>query len=154
MDDRLHEKLDLDYKEMKRDMQAQLEEKVNEVEKLSLQAILAIAHTIDAKDTYTNGHSIRVAKYSIEIARRMGLDEKQITSIYYMALLHDIGKIGIPDAILGKPSKLTNKEYDIVKHHTTMGYNILKEISLLPNLDCRKSPGTSASTSLADIFLP
>jgi len=89
---------------------------------------------VDAKDHYTNGHSERVAAYSKEIARRMGKSEAEVTEIYNVALLHDVGKIGISDAIINKPSKLTDEEYNTIKSHAIKGYEILKAISEMPSL--------------------
>lgn len=113
----------------------EIEDRRIEVEKLSLQMVIALAGTIDAKDKYTNGHSIRVAKYSREIAFRLGLNEKDQENVYYAALLHDIGKIGIPDEIINKTSSLNNEEYALIKKHTTIGADILKNISLMPEIE-------------------
>ncbi|MCR5624447.1 MAG: HD-GYP domain-containing protein [Lachnospiraceae bacterium] len=94
----------------------------------------ALAQTIDAKDKYTNGHSSRVAKYSKMIAAKMGMSEDTQTSIYYMGLLHDIGKIGIPDEIINKTSKLTDEEYNLIQSHPLFGYDILSRIPSHPEL--------------------
>lgn len=96
------------------------------------QALKTFANTIDAKDSYTNGHSVRVAACSLEIAHRMNLGEEEQERIYYSALLHDIGKIGIPDAILNKPGKLTEEEFAVMRRHTTIGSEILKDFTALP----------------------
>ena len=101
---------------------------------ITLEAIQAIARTIDAKDTYTNGHSYRVAEYTRALAKEMGWDEKRLEEIYYIALLHDIGKIGVPDHILKKPGRLTDEEYAMIKKHTEIGSQILKDITLLPQI--------------------
>lgn len=98
------------------------------------QALLTIANTIDAKDPYTNGHSKRVAEYSKEIAKRLGMSEEEQENVYYTALLHDIGKIGIPDAILNKPGRLTEEEFDIMKNHTLIGKKILSSFTALPHV--------------------
>ena len=103
-------------------------------ERIILQSMYALAKTIDAKDIYTNGHSMRVAKYSGMIAQRMGLSEKEIEDISNMAMLHDIGKIGIPDSIINKASKLTDAEYDIIKKHPEIGYQILSEMPELKDI--------------------
>ena len=103
-------------------------------ERIILQSMYALAKTIDAKDMYTNGHSMRVAKYSGMIAQRMGLSEKEIEDISNMAMLHDIGKIGIPDSIINKASKLTDAEYDIIKKHPEIGYQILSEMPELKDI--------------------
>jgi len=94
----------------------------------------AFANVIDAKDEYTNGHSIRVANYASEIARRMGLDEDTQENIHIIALLHDIGKVGIPDAILNKPGKLSPEELDIIRSHTTVGEKILTNFTSVENI--------------------
>ena len=94
----------------------------------------AFAKVIDMKDPYTNGHSVRVAKYTALIAKEMGYDAETVEKYYRMGLLHDVGKIGIPKAVLNKPGKLTAEEYDIIKTHTTKGYELLKDISIVPEL--------------------
>lgn len=98
------------------------------------QIIRAFAKCIDFKDTYTNGHSFRVAKYAALIAERMGLDEQRVTDIYNIGLLHDVGKIAVPDSILGKPTALTKEEFEIISKHAENGYKILKEIEIRPEL--------------------
>ena len=90
--------------------------------------ILTISNTIDARDEDTNGHSRRVAQYTVEIGRMEGLSTDELRELYYAALLHDIGKIAIPDNILNKPSKLTDEEYNTIKSHTSRGANILSQM--------------------------
>lgn len=97
-------------------------------ERITLQSMYTLAKTIDAKDKYTNGHSMRVAKYSKMIAERMGLPCEENDEIMNMAMLHDIGKIGVPDAIINKNSSLTEDEYYIIKRHPAIGYDILSEM--------------------------
>lgn len=94
----------------------------------------ALASAIDAKDEYTHGHSRRVARYSELIAKRAGLEDAVCKKVYYTALLHDVGKIGIPDSIINKPGKLTEEEYDTIKLHTTIGSQILSSINSSPYL--------------------
>lgn len=101
---------------------------------ITRQSISAIVNAVDAKDTYTRGHSDRVAKYAAEIARRYGLKPLKVSDIYYSALLHDIGKIGIPDEILKKPGKLTDAEYEIIKKHAEIGADIVKDITAIPHI--------------------
>ena len=105
-----------------------------EYKSITLESLQAIARTIDAKDEYTNGHSIRVSYYSRLIAENMGMQQDEIENIYYIALLHDIGKIAIPDSILNKPGRLTDEEFKIMKSHTTRGARILKGISTIPQI--------------------
>lgn len=114
----------------------EVKRKTSENEILTFQAINAIAKTVDAKDKYTRQHSSRVARYSREIAIRSGLfDEDQIEAIYRTALLHDIGKIGIPDLILNKPGRLTDEEFTKMKEHTTIGAQILKDVTMIKDVD-------------------
>jgi len=112
----------------------QLKRQKQETEKMSLEVIQALVGTIDAKDTYTNGHSIRVAQYSKMISKALGDSEEEQKRVYYAALLHDIGKIGIPDTIINKPSELTEAEYDIIKTHPDIGSQILKSISTMKEI--------------------
>ena len=113
---------------------AEVEEKTREYKALSMQVVQAMADAIDVKDAYTNGHSGRVAYYSREIAKRYGYSQKQLEDIYMMGLLHDIGKIGIPDEVINKPSKLTEEEFDLIKTHPETGARILGNIKALPSL--------------------
>ena len=106
----------------------------DDVKELSVEVMEALAHTIDAKDKYTNGHSIRVAQYSRMIATKMGLSAENCENIYYMGLLHDIGKIGVPNEIINKPKRLTDSEYKVIKTHPAIGYDILAEIKTRPEL--------------------
>ncbi|MBQ7655761.1 MAG: HD-GYP domain-containing protein [Clostridia bacterium] len=89
---------------------------------------------IDAKDPYTNGHSKRVAIYTKRIAQEMGYEGEELDRIYYIALLHDCGKIGVPDNILGKPGKLTDEEFKIIQSHTVRGGEILSSFKSLENV--------------------
>lgn len=101
---------------------------------LTTDMIKALVKTIDAKDPYTNGHSVRVAEYSKMIAEQEYSDTQKIQNIHNIALLHDIGKIAIPDEIINKPGKLTDEEYSLIKAHTITGAQILSEISSYPDL--------------------
>ncbi len=112
-------------------------EKTNLYENLKVfyfKTIKALATAVEAKDSYTEGHSIRVANYSSLIAEYMGLSETKIEEINIAGILHDIGKIGIEDGILTKPGKLTPEEYEIIKKHPTIGYKILSPIGLSENI--------------------
>ena len=124
----------IDLNHLQQDLAKEVEKKTQENADLFLHIVEALADAIDAKDTYTNGHSGRVASYAREIAHRYGYSPKKEKDIYMMGLLHDIGKIGIPDAIINKPAKLTDEEYDTIKMHTVMGAKILKNIVEMPLL--------------------
>ena len=94
----------------------------------------AIARTIDMKDRYTKGHSTRVAEYTAMLAKELGYDEDTVEKYYNIALLHDIGKIGIKPEVLNKNGKLTDEEFTLIKSHSIQGYNVLKDISIMPEL--------------------
>ena len=93
-----------------------------------------LAATIEAKDDYMRGHSYRVAEYSALIAKQLGWSEHEMENLRNAAYLHDIGKIGVPDTILNKPTRLTDEEFAAIKSHTVMGADILKDITLLDHL--------------------
>lgn len=113
---------------------AELRREHDKTERMTLQIVEALAGAIDEKDTYTNGHSVRVAEYARELAKRAGYSEKRQEEIYMMGMLHDVGKIGVPDAIINKPARLTEDEYREIQNHPVMGARILKKISEFPRL--------------------
>ncbi len=100
----------------------------DKLERMHINVIRALVRTIDAKDRYTNGHSVRVAEYAMEMAKRLGKSEEEQKKIYYAGLLHDVGKIRVPVEIINKQGKLTDDEFDQVKIHPVTGYHILKDI--------------------------
>ena len=104
------------------------------MQKMFKQTITSLATAIDAKDEYTQGHSLRVAEYSKRIAEQSGKTEKEVTEVYYTALLHDVGKIGIDEAIINKDTGLTDEQYEIIKSHPTIGGQILSNITEYPFL--------------------
>lgn len=89
---------------------------------------------VDMRDPYTNGHSARVARYTAMLAEKLGKNKEQVERMYHIALLHDVGKISIPDAILNKPEKLTEEEFLTMRSHAQRGYDVLKEIAIDPDL--------------------
>ncbi len=107
---------------------AKLKQAARENQELFLNSIRALAAAIDAKDPYTRGHSERVARYSVAIAKQMGLTVDEIRKIRIAALLHDVGKIGIEDRILRKPTALTDDEFDVMKTHPVKGALIMSQI--------------------------
>jgi putative two-component system response regulator len=111
----------------------ELRESNRKVRHLSEQMMMTLANTVDAKDQYTRGHSVRVATYAKEMAVRMGKSKEETDMVYYIGLLHDIGKIGISDAIINKPGKLTEEEYAVIKTHPAIGADILKDMTEIPN---------------------
>ena len=120
-----------DYVKLRKKMDESLEKK----QKLTYQAMETLVHTIEAKDKYTKGHSTRVAEYSKLLAEKAGLSEEEQNAIFYMATLHDIGKIGIADSIINKNGKLTDEEYAIIKTHTTTGFDILKNMNEVKDIE-------------------
>ena len=131
----------IDLIRLQTDLVHEVEKKTQEVmaqneklERISVQIVKTLSGVIDTKDAYTNGHSTRVADYSKEIARRAGLSEEVQNDIYMMGLLHDVGKIGIPDGIINKTVRLTDEEYSIIRKHPIMGEKILMNITEFPKL--------------------
>ena len=107
-------------------------QKANEnVTEMFTSTIKALAAAIDAKDTYTKGHSERVTEYAVKVAREMGLSGDEVYHIMFGAILHDIGKIGIDERILRKPESLSRSEYRVIKRHPEIGAGILSSIRVL-----------------------
>ncbi|MBQ8261102.1 MAG: response regulator [Lachnospiraceae bacterium] len=129
---RVRHMIDLD--QLQRNLAQEVEKKTKENQILFLHIVSSLAAAIDAKDKYTNGHSSRVAEYSREMARRFGYSEEKMREIYMMGLLHDVGKIGIPDAVINKPGKLTDEEFALIKKHPSLGARILGNIEENPRL--------------------
>lgn len=122
--------------DLRHHLQQEVERQTERSERISQQALKTLAVTIDAKDKYTNGHSVRVAEYAKELVRRSGGLEKEQEEIYYIGLLHDIGKIGVPDEIINKDSGLTDEEFAVIKTHPVIGADILKNISMeIPGIE-------------------
>ncbi len=120
--------------EANRHLQAAVLKEREKVEAILVQTILAVSKTLDAKDPYTCRHSERVAKYASAIAQKLNWSDKRINNIYHISLVHDIGKIGIPDALLMKPTSLTANEYEIIKGHVTIGSNILHDFTAIEKI--------------------
>ena len=112
----------------------EMDERRNQMEAISLQMMQTLSTTIEAKDEYTRGHSHRVAEYAVLIAEELGWDKKEIRNLRNAAHLYDIGRIGIPDSILNKPTRLTEEEYAVIKEHTIIGAEILKNITLIDHV--------------------
>ena len=113
----------------------EVEQKTRENKDLFMQIVRSLAAAIDTKDVYTKGHSSRVAEYARMIAKRCGFSDSRQDEIYVLALLHDVGKIGIPDGILNKPASLTPEEFNAIKAHSAMGASILKNIENNPKFE-------------------
>jgi len=105
-----------------------------EIEDSYSQTVSALANAIDVRDSYINGHSQRLADFAIETGRLLNCEEGAIEDIYWAALLHDIGKIGVPDKILNKPGKLSPEEFEVIKQHPAIGERIIEPIKKLAHL--------------------
>ena len=103
-------------------------------EKIIEETMQVFANFIDAKDEYTKGHSTRVSFYSQKIAKRMGMSEEEIKMVGYMGLMHDCGKIAIPDGVLNKRGPLTEEERKVIEEHTTRGGKMLENFTSLPGI--------------------
>jgi putative nucleotidyltransferase with HDIG domain len=101
---------------------------------LFFDSIEMIAAAVDARDPYTKGHSGRVAQFSVILARELGLPEEEVDKIRISATLHDVGKIGVEDRVLKKPGILTNEEFDVMKRHTVMGHEIVRQVKQLAEM--------------------
>ena len=112
----------------------EVEKSKQQTERISLQMMQTLATTIEAKDEYTRGHSYRVAEYAALIAKELGWSQDEIINLKHAAHLHDIGKIGIPDSVLNKPTQLTEDEDNLLKKHTIIGAEILKDVTLIPHV--------------------
>ena len=131
----------LKLQELNRDLEVtvqertkQLFDKHQELRIAYIQTIKALAEAVDAKDSYTRGHSERVGVYASKIARELGLPKDQIERVYIAGVLHDLGKIGIRDAVILKPEKLTDAEYDEIKTHPVIGARILQQVQFLSDV--------------------
>ena len=124
----------LELVNLQRRLSFEVDRKTRENQSLLIDVVKSLADAIDAKDTCTNGHSDRVAEYAREIARRTGYSVKAQEDIYIMGLLHDVGKIGVPDAVINKPCELSEEEFEIIRNHPVMGARILRNIKEMPKL--------------------
>ncbi|MCQ2592983.1 MAG: HD-GYP domain-containing protein [Treponema sp.] len=110
-------------------------ERQRQIELMILETTQALTQAIDEKDEYTNGHSMRVSAYSSILAQGLNWSQDKIEELRMAALLHDVGKIGIPDEILKKPNKLSEEEYEIIKTHTVKGGKILHTLTTIPGAE-------------------
>jgi putative nucleotidyltransferase with HDIG domain len=119
---------------MVRDRTKQLAEKHQQLRTAYVQTIRALAEAVDAKDAYTRGHSERVGVYASKIAREMSFAKDFIERVYIAGLLHDVGKIGVRDAVITKPARLTLEEYEEIKKHPEIGAKILEPVDFLKDV--------------------
>jgi len=112
----------------------ELSETYDKLEKAYLESIQTLRYTVEAKDTYTRGHSDRVAEYSVLIGEKIGLSEQEIKNLSIGGLFHDVGKIGVPDMILQKTERLTDDEYSEIKNHPSIGAHILSTATIFQDI--------------------
>ena len=117
-----------------RRINSELSETNKKLEQSYMESIETIRHTVEAKDTYTRGHSDRVSEYSVLLGKKLGLSDEDIRLLRIGGLFHDVGKIGVPDNILQKDGKLTDEEYDEIKKHPNIGANILSSSSIFKDI--------------------
>ncbi len=112
----------------------ELKDTYDKLERSYMESIQTLRYTVEAKDSYTRGHSDRVSEYSVLIGKHMNLAEEDLNALRIGGLFHDIGKIGVPDSILLKTDKLTDDEYSEIKNHPTIGAHILSTATIFQNL--------------------
>ena len=117
-----------------RKINLELKDTYDKLEKAYLESIETLRYTVEAKDTYTRGHSDRVSAYSVLLGEKLGLSEKELNDLKIGGLFHDIGKIGVPDSILLKDSKLTDDEYSEIKNHPAIGAHILSNATIFSDI--------------------
>lgn len=121
----------LDLINLQKDLEGKLLEKTKQIARISLKSMMMIANTVDKKDPLAAEHSNNVAWFSVEIAKKLGWDTEDLYNLQNLALIHDIGNIGVPENIIRKKGKLTSDEFDTVKKHTTLGKNILSDMTVI-----------------------
>jgi putative nucleotidyltransferase with HDIG domain len=112
----------------------EVKRKANDLEEAQFDAIKALAEALETKDAYTRDHSDRAVRHAMAVAEKLGLSDPEKNRLKYAAILHDIGKIGVPEHILNKPAKLTEEEYEIIKSHPEKGAEIIKHIKSLSEI--------------------
>lgn len=124
----------IDQLQMIKNMNTELKSANEKLEKAYLETIKLLRYTVEAKDSYTRGHSDRVSAYSVLIGEELNLYNKDLSTLKIGGLFHDIGKIGIPDSILLKPSKLTEQEYNEIKKHPSIGRQIIANATIFKDI--------------------
>lgn len=117
-----------------KDMNNKLQDTYDQLERAYMESIQTLRYTVEAKDSYTRGHSDRVSEFSVLIGKYLGLSEEEIKTLRIGGLFHDIGKIGVPDSILLKEGKLTDDEYSEIKNHPTIGAHILSTATIFQDI--------------------
>ena len=123
-----------DITEENRQYMQMLNTKNEQIQRMTMQTISAIANTLDAKDPYTEGHARRVSAYCVQMALELGMSKEDAENLRLVALFHDIGKVGVPDSVLKKPGRLNDEEFEEMKQHTIVGSDIIKDLSMVPGI--------------------
>jgi putative two-component system response regulator len=126
-----HRRLVLENRFYQNHLEARVAEQSEQLENMFVEALLSLANAIEARDGYTRGHVERVTSYAVSTGTQMALSPEQLRTLWVGALLHDVGKIGVPDQILRKPGKLTAEEYAVMKRHPSIGAAIMERSSFL-----------------------
>jgi len=124
----------IELESLRSELEKQVAHKTEELERLTLQSITAFANVVDSKDDYTKGHSMRVAEYAVGTARELRWSEDEVKKLHYAAILHDIGRVGVPESVLNKKQALTESEFELIKEHVYAGSEILRDISVVKDL--------------------
>ncbi|MHB0866166.1 MAG: HD domain-containing phosphohydrolase [Thermoleophilia bacterium] len=118
----------LDNREYRNHLERKVEEQTEEIRNTYVGAVKSLAQALEAKDPYTNGHSIRVTEVTVTLAQELGLDHEMLEQVRLAGLVHDIGKIGVPEVVLHKSGKLTDEEFEFIKSHPAAGEKILSPV--------------------------
>lgn len=121
----------IDLINLQSNLETELLEKTKQIARISLKSMMMIANTVDRKDPLASNHSTNVARFSVEIAKKLGWSADEIYNLQNLALVHDIGNIGVPDKIIRKSGSLTYEEFETVKRHTTVGKSILEDMTVI-----------------------
>ncbi|HEX7242443.1 MAG TPA: HD domain-containing phosphohydrolase [Longimicrobiaceae bacterium] len=126
-----HRRLVRENRFYQRHLEERVAEQARQLETLFVDALLSLANAVEARDNYTGNHVERVARYAMSTGREMGLQGEELRHLWVGALLHDVGKIAVPDQILRKPGKLTEEEYEVIKRHPQIGAQIMERSAFL-----------------------
>ncbi len=126
-----HRRLVRENRAYQAELEARVSEQAKQIETLFVDALLSLANAIEARDGYTGGHIERVTAYAMATGRELGLEGEELRNLWVSGLLHDVGKIGVPDRILTKPGRLTEDEYEVMKQHPEIGAAIMRRSSFL-----------------------
>ena len=122
-----------------------LKDAVAQVQRGYTEVVSALVEAVEAKDPYTRGHTQRVSDLAVMVGEEMGMETDQVQALYRSSMLHDIGKIGIPDSILNKAGRLSPQEFDIIKQHPSRGHWIIRNVPFFASRGRRGAPPSRAT---------